>query len=213
MAGPNTENHGPIISVQNTTNSTPLTNAQLEAASQTFKFGTPVEINTSGYIQAWDGTTVTNGIWGIAESFGQNLASAGAGFPTTAFAPVSGPIAIQTYGSVPNEASAVNIALGTPVAEGRTLAVLAVDQNYFLGVFDDSTGTTSANYTPTQADFAPGSNEFGLTIDSNGYWYIDASKTGGAAVVQLIQPYPQDGLIVNARVIFKFLQAASQINA
>lgn len=213
MAGPNTQNHGPIICVQNTTNSTPLTGAQLEAASQTFKFGTPVQINASGFMKNWDGATTTNGIAGIAESFGQNLASNGAGFPTVAFAPVSGPIAIQTYGFVPNEASAVNTALGTPVAEGRTLFVEAVDQNYFLGVFDNSNGLVASDYTPTQLDFAPGTNTYGLTIDTNGFWYVDAFKTGASAVVQLIQVYPQDGFIVNARVIFKFLAAASQINA
>lgn len=213
MAGPNTENHGPIISVQNTTNNTPLTAAILELASQTFKFGTPIQIATTGFMQAWDGTTVTNGIAGIAESFGQNLASNGAGFPTAPFAPVSGPIAIQTYGFVPNEPSAVNIALGTPVAEGRTLFVEAVDQNYFLGIFDNSAGTVPSDYTPVQANFAPGSNQFGLTIDTNGFWYVDKNKTGGAAVVQLLYVYPQDGFIVNARVVFKFLAAASQINA
>jgi hypothetical protein len=209
MAGPNTENHGPIISVQNTTNSTPLTAAILELAAQTFKFGTPVQKTSGGYIQAWDGTTVSAGIIGISESFGQNLASNGAGFPTAPFAPVSGPIAIQTYGFVPNEPSAVNTALGTPVAEGRTLFLAAVDQTYFLGVFDNSAGTVPSDYTPTEATIGA---TFGLTIDTNGFWYVDADKTGGSAVVQVIGIYPQDGFVVNARVIFKILAAASQYN-
>jgi hypothetical protein len=209
MAGPNTENHGPIISVQNTTNSTPLTAAILELAAQTFKFGTPVQKTAGGYIQAWDGTTVSAGIIGISESFGQNLASNGAGFPNAPFAPVSGPIAIQTYGFVPNEPSAVNIALGTPAAEGRTLFLAAVDQTYFLGVFDNSAGAVPSDYTPTEATIGA---TFGLTIDTNGFWYVDADKTGGSAVVQVIGIYPQDGFVVNARVIFKILAAASQYN-
>lgn len=209
MAGPNTNNHGPIISVQNTTNSTPLTDANLELASQTFKFGTPVQRTGAGYTQAWDGTTITAGILGISESFGWNLASNGAGFPTAPFGPVSGPIAIQTYGFVPNEPSAVNTALGTPAPDGRTLYLAAVDETYFLGVFDNSNGTVAADYTPTQADIGV---KYGLTIDTNGFWYVDKNKTGGSAVLQIISLYPQDGSVVNGRVVFKILAASSQIN-
>lgn len=210
MAGPNTNNHPYIYPVQNTTNTTPNTAADLEAASQTFKFGSPVQRNGSGYIQVWDGTTITAGIIGISESFGLNLATAGAGFPTAPFAPVSGAIAIQTYGSVPNEPSAVNTALGTPVAEGRTLYTEAIDENYFLGMLDNSAGAVPSDYTPTQATIGA---KYGLTQDSNGNWYVDLGKTGASAVLQVLQVYPQDGFIVNARVIFKILAASSQINA
>jgi len=210
MAGPNTTYHAPILSIQNRANTTPLTNGLAEAASQTFKNGTPVEMNSSGYVAAWDGTTVTAGILGISESAGLNLSSAGKGAPAVPFGPIGPPGAIQTYGYVLNEASAVNIALGTPISDGRTLFVYANNDNIFEAIFDNSAGTTAADYTPTQAMINTSAGQLGLTVDSNGFWYVDAHKTGGSAVLQIVGINPLDGLIVNARVRFQFLAAAQQ---
>lgn len=210
MAGPNTNLHSPILAVQNRANTAPLTDAQPEKASQTFRFGTPVQMN-AGYVQAWDGTTVTAGILGIAESFGQNLASNGLGAPAMPFGPISGTGAFQTYGSVPNETSAVNIALGTPVVDGRTLFIVANSDNIFEAVFDNANGTVAADYTPTQAMINTAAGQFGLTADANGFWYVDKNKTGGSAVLQIVGVNPIDGFIVNARVRFKFLAAAVQV--
>jgi hypothetical protein len=207
MAGPNINNHGPIIPVMNRANTAPLTKALAEVASSTFKFGTPVQNNGSGFARAWDGTTITAGIMGFAESFGQNLSSSGKGAPGYPFGPIGPPGAIQTYGSVPNEASAVNIALGTPIADGRTLYVAANDDNVFQGVFDNSTGTVAADYTPVQADIGA---SYGLTVDTSGFWYVDKGKTGGSAVLQIVGINPLDGFIVNARVLFKILPASQQ---
>ena len=208
MAGPNTNNHGPIIPVMNRANTAPLTLALNELASQTFKFGTPVQNNGSGLCKAWDGTTIAAGILGFSESPGQNLASSGLGAPAMPFGPIGPPGAIQTYGFVPNEASAVNIALGTPVADGRTLYVEANDDNVFQGVFDNSAGTVAADYTPTQADIG---KTYGLTVDTSGFWYVDKNKTGGSAVLQIVAVNPLDGFIVNAHVLFKILPASQQI--
>ena len=202
--------HGQIIPVQTVTQSTPQTNAIPEAASQGFFNGTPVQLNGSGYVQTWDGVTIAAGILGVSESFGLNLGSAGAGFPTVAFAPVSGSISIQNYGYVPNETLGVNTALGTPVSDGRTLFVYANDDNYFLGMLDNSAGSGAASWTPTQATVGA---QYGMTKDSLGTWYVDINKTGGSAVLQVVQIYPQDGFIANARVIFKFLAASCQLNA
>lgn len=210
MAGPNTEYHTPILSIQNRANTAPLTNGLPEAESQTFKNGTPVQMNTSGYVQAWDGTTATYGILGVSESFGLNLATNGAGAPGVPFGPVGPPGAIQTYGYVINEPNAVNIALGTPISDGRTLFVYANNDNIFEAIFDDSTGTTSANYTPTQAMINTAAGQLGLTVDSNGFWYVDAAKTSASAVLQIVGINPLDGFIVNARVRFQFLAAAQQ---
>jgi hypothetical protein len=211
MAAPNTEYHTPILSIQNRSNTAPLTNGLAEAASQTFKNGTLVQMNSSGYVKAWDGTTITAGILGVSESFGLNLSSAGAGAPGYPFGPIGAPGAIQTYGYVLNEASAVNIALGTPISDGRTLFVYANNDNIFEAMFDDSTGTTSANYTPTQAMINTSAGQLGMTVDTNGFWYVDASKTGsGSAVVQIVGINPLDGFIVNARVRFQFLDTAQQ---
>ena len=136
MAGPNITYHAPILSIQNRANTAPLTDGLAEAASQTFKNGTPVQMNAGGFVQAWDGTTVTFGILGVSESFGLNLASNGAGAPGVPFGPVGPPGAIQTYGYVINEPSAVNIALGTPISDGRTLFVYANNDNIFEAIFD-----------------------------------------------------------------------------
>ena len=209
MAGPNINNHSYILPVQNRANTAPLTNALPEKAGQTFKFGTPVQIN-AGYVQAWDGATVALGILGIAESYGQNLGSNGAGAPPMPFGPIGPPGAMQTYGSVPNESSAVNIALGAPVADGRTLYVEANLDNVFEAQFDNSNGAVAADYTPTQAMIGTAAGQFGLTVDTSGQWYVDKNKTAGNAVLQIVGVNPLDGFIVNARVRFKFLLAAIQ---
>ena len=206
----NLSTHLPIYAVQNRANSTPLTDALAEAASQTFVPGTPVEINASGYCAEWDGTTVSNGILGVAESSGQNLASAGAGAPTAPFGGITGKGAISSYGSVPNMPNAYNIALGTPIADGRTLYVEANLDNVFEAMCDNSAGAVAADWTMTQARLAPGSNQFGLTKDANGYWYVDFGKTGASAVLEVVGVNSLDGLIANARVRFKFLLAAIQ---
>ena len=210
MAGPNVTYHTPIQCVMNRSNTTPLTIAQPEQASQTFKYGTPVQVN-AGYIRAWDGTTVAAGILGFSESPGQNLASNGKGAPPMPFGPIGPPGAIQTYGFVLNEPSAVNIALGTPVADGRTLLIVGNDDNTFEAMFDNSAGTVAADYTPTQAMINTSAGQLGLTIDANGFWYVDANKTGAYAVVQITGVNPLDGFIVNARVRFQVLPAAMQV--
>ena len=210
MAGPNITYHTPILSIMNRANTAPLTDAQPEKAGQTFKFGTPVQSN-AGYIQAWDGVTTAAGILGVAESFGLNLGTNGAGAPGMPFGPIGAPGAIQTYGFVLNEPSAVNIALGTPISDGRTLFVSANTDNVFEAIFDNSTGTVAADYTPTQAMIDTAAGQLGLTVDANGFWYVDAHKTGGSAVVQIVGINPIDGFIVNARVRFKFLPAAEQV--
>ena len=209
MAGPNTTYHSPIICVQNRANTAPLTNGLPEKAGQTFKYGTPVQIN-AGYVQAWDGATVAAGILGIAESFGLNLATNGAGAPGMPFGPIGSPGAIQTYGFVLNQPSAVNIALGTPISDGRTLYIEANLDNVFEAIFDNAAGNVAADYTPTQAMIGTTAGQFGLTVDANGFWYVDKNKTGGSAVLQIVGVNPLDGFIVNARVRFKFLVAAVQ---
>lgn len=208
MAGPNLTTHLPIIQVQNKANTTPFTSAQPEAAGQTFAFGTPVQLNGSGFVQAWDGATVAAGILGVAESFGLNLGSAGSGAPTPPLGQVTGSMAIQTYGSVPNQPSGVNIALGTPVSEGRTLYMEPNQDNIFEAMFDNSTGTVAADYTPTQADIGA---TYGMTKDAVGpYWYVDKHKTGGSAILQIVKIGP-DGFVLNGRVDFVFLTAAIQV--
>ncbi len=206
MAGANLTTHQSILQVQNRSNTTPFTLAQLEAAGQTFLSGVPVQLNGAGYVQQWDGATVTAGILGVSESFGLNLGIAGAGAPVPPFGGITGNIAIQTWGSVPNQPLGVNIALGTPVSDGRTLYMDPDQDNYFQALFDNSTGTVAADWTPVQANIGVA---YGLTKDANGYWYVDKSKTGASAVVQITAlPY---GSYLNAPVEFVFLTAAIQV--
>jgi hypothetical protein len=206
MAGANLTTHLPILQVQEKAGTTPFTNAQPEKSGQTFKFGTPVQLSAGGFVQAWDGTTFTAGILGVAESFGQNLGSDGLGAPVPPFGEITGTGAIATYGSVPGQVSGVNIAIGTPIADGRTLYMEPRESTVFQALFDNSTGTVAADYTPTQADLGA---KYGLTVDANGFWYVDKGKTGGNAVLQIVA-LPQ-GLVLNALVNFVFLTAAVQV--
>lgn len=208
MAGPNLTIHLPILQAQEKANTTPYTSAQPEKAGQTFAFGTPVQLN-GGYVQAWDGVTTSAGILGVAESFGQNLATNGAGAPSMPFGQITGSDAIQTYGQVPNQPAGVNIALATPVADGRTLYMEPNQDNIFEAMFDNSAGTVAADYTPVQTDIGVA---YGLTKDSAGpYWYVDKNKTGASAVVQVVGISPATGSIVNGSVRFVFLAAAIQV--
>src|SRR5208283_1253305 len=206
MGAANLTTHLPILQVLEKAGTTPYTSAQPEAAGQTFLFGSPVQLNGAGYVQQWDGVTTTAGILGVSESFGLNLGSAGAGALVPPFGGITGNIAIQTWGSVPNQPNGVNISLGTPVSDGRTLYMEPNQDNIFQALYDNSTGTVAANWTTTQATIGA---TLGLTKDANGYWYVDGGKTGGSAVVQVVGLPMGPGL--NSLVNFVFLNTAIQV--
>lgn len=213
MGAPNVQYHKPISSVMTKTGLTPLTVSQPERAGQTFKRGVPVQLN-GGYIQQWDGATLTAGIAGFAMIPASNLATNGAGAPA-AFSQVGPPGAIATYGSVPNQPSASNIAVGTPITDGRTLFESAAAETIFEGTFDNANGTTATNYQPTQAMIG---SQFGLTADANGQFYVDNNKTtaGTNTAVVMVGINPEDMQtaftgIVNARVRFQVLPAVAQL--
>lgn len=202
----NLSTHLPILQVQEKAGTTPFTNAQPEKAGQTFLFGTPVQLFTTGMVQAWDGTTVANGILGISESAGLNLASDGLGAPVPPFGAVTGTGATGTYGTVPGQPAAVNIALGQPISDGRTLYMEPRESTIFQALFDNLTGAVAADYTPIQTDIG---KTYGLTKDANGYWYVDKSKTAGAGCLQVVAlPF---GSYLNAPVNFVFLASAVQV--
>jgi hypothetical protein len=88
--------------------------------------------------------------------------------------------------------------------------MLADGDTIFEGVFDDSTGSVAADYTPTSSLVG---SSFGLTIDASGYYYIDRAITGSSAVVQIVGQNPDYGFgQVNGRVRFVVLAAARYIN-
>jgi len=209
--GPLLANHAEIWTYQTKSGNTEMTvgdQSLPEAAGQTFFKGTPVMISAAGFVQAWDGVTVVNGLLGVANEDAHNLASSGLGAPT-AFTPVGFPGTGTTFGSVPFQASAVNIPEGAPLSLGYLLVAQANLDTIFLGQLDNSVSTLAV--TPTQATIAPGSNQFGMTKDATGRWYIDLGKnTPGVNTVVQIIGFSIDGLIANARVLFQFIKSVVQ---
>jgi hypothetical protein len=210
--GPLLANHAEIWTYQTKSGNTELTVGDWdvpEAAGQTFFKGTPVMLSAGGFVQAWDGITVVNGILGVTNEDGHNLASNGLGAPSP-FTPVLFPGTGTTFGSVPFQGSAVNIPEGAPLSLGYITVAQANLDTIFLGQVDNSVSTLAV--TPTQATIAPGSNQFGMTKDANGRWYIDLGKNtpGTNTVVQVIG-FTIDGLTANARVLFQFIKSSMQM--
>lgn len=198
--------HQAITQVKTYSGNDPMKLSIPELASQLptiVKPGVPLELS-AGFAAIWDGTTITKGIIGICTGFGQNLASNGKGAPVPPFGQVGPPGAIQTWGSVPNQPNAVNIAPGTPMATGRQEAIhLAVLDTWFEAQIDNSsTGTAVTARTLVGGDY-------GLTVDANNNWYVDLFKTGGSAVLVINQLNPLDPIgTAFGRVWFSFLPAA-----
>jgi len=211
----NLSTHSPIQVVQTISGNTENTREIQEAAGQTFKYGTPVQINGSGYIQAWDNATFNRGIVGISRQPGFNLGTAGAGYPPS-FGSVGGTGATSTYGTVPNQPSAVNIIAGSPFVNGATLFAAAVADTIFEGTVDNNTGS---NYTASVANVG---SEYGLNIDSNGTWYVDLGRStvGTNTCVTIVGLNPNSYApgstttqIPNGLVRFTINLAASQATA
>lgn len=209
MSGPNLTTHVPAIPLKTVSGNTELTLSVNEKSGQTFLAGVPVQL-ASGVVQKWDGTTIAAGIFGISLIMGSNLASNGKGAPPQPWGQIGPPGAIQTWGSVPNQPNGVNIAIGTPFSDGRTLLAVSYGDTIFEAMCDNSAGSVAADYTPTQASIG---TQYGLTFDTNGYIYVDLGKTtpGTNTVVQCVGINPDDGLIVNARLQFVFIKSAQQM--
>jgi len=211
----NLANHAPIVVYQTTTNTTEQTQSYLEAAGQTFLFGTPVELNSSGNTIAWDGATLTGKILGFSETPGFNLGTAGAGAPPS-FGSVGAPGSPTTYGTVPNQSSAVNIPAGATFSDGRTIVAQALPTTIFIGQVDNS---AAGAYAPSIANVGL---QYGLTIDATGNWYVDFNKStpGTNTVVLIVGLYPNDLAsgsstteVNGGKVLFKVINAASQAQA
>lgn len=160
-----------------------------ELAGQTFKAGTPVMLDTAtdpSSVKAWDGTTITNGILGIAKDFGANLATTG--IPQQ-----------LTYGSVQNQPKAANIARPF-FNDGMTGVILAIQDSTFYGQVGPTQTTAGDDVGKT----------YGMTMDTDGHWYVDKTKTGASAVVKIIG---LDNWDKQRGVIFTFLQPVAQLPA
>jgi hypothetical protein len=209
--------HIPMGSVETVSGNTPQTGAISEKSGQTFLLGVPVQLTTGGYVQKWDGTTFTAGILGISLQPAANLATDGKGTPGL-FGQVGPPAAIQTYGTVPNQPSAVNIAYGAPPTEGRNYFEQANNDTIFEGQFDNSAGSVPADYIPTIADVG---KQYGITFDAGGTAYVDKGKatvgTNTCVIItginpnDLVQAGTANTYIANARVRFKVVPSAQQL--
>jgi hypothetical protein len=200
----------PILPVQDTSANGFASIRLIEELTQTFKFGTPVEITAAdGGVKAWDGTTgqafvfgsaTIGGIIGIAYEAASNLASTGLGAPTP-FNPVVGlGAAVGTFGNVPNQASAKNISHGAPLNDGRVGVVLLGPQVLFSATFGNNGNTA----TPAATDVG---KNYGLTIDSgSNFWYVDKNKStvGTNTVLTVVGLDPRDTPAAGSRVLFTF---------
>lgn len=204
----NLTSHGPISFAQSVSQKGPFSIGWPEKAGQTFKSGVPIQPSTTGssiFAQEWDGTTFAAGIWGFSYAFGSNLPTNGAGAPVQ-FGPVGPPRSTQTFGSVQNQPAAVNIAIGSPASDGRTLFMQAQPDVIFQAVYDNSTGAVAADYTPTSSQVG---TAYGLTRDASGYWYVDGGVTGADAVVEIVGQDPDYGFgFINGIVRFKVIASA-----
>lgn len=165
-----------------------------EAATQTFKLGTPVELDGSGNVAAWDGTTITLGIAGITTEPGANLTTAGTALTVT-------------FGSVPFQSSAVNIPRGAPFNDGKNGFFVGDDDTVYRATF----GNNGNAATPAKTDVGIA---YGMTKDAtSGFWYVDKNKTGGNAVLRITEQDPRDGTVSAGTVRFVFLKASIQVVA
>jgi len=160
----------------------------IENALQTFFGGTPVQLDeATGSVEVWDGATELDGVLGIAYEAASNLA-------------VVGVAETSHYGSVPNQPSAVNIPIGAPMNDGMIGVELAVEDSIFYGQVGPL--QVAARVQSIVGD------SFGMTLDTDGYWFVDLTKTGaGDIVVRVIKLDGND----ERGVQFVFLAAAAQL--
>jgi hypothetical protein len=206
--------HAPIIVVSTVSGNQDLIQNYLEAASQTFKGGTPVSLNGSGNVIAWSGAAAGTGvILGVCLVGGFNYATAGAG-ASPLYGSIGFPGGTPTFGTVPNQPSAVNLVHGALFATGLTIVSINTQDTLFEAQVDASTGST---YNATAALIG---TQAGLTIDANGFWYVDLAKVTPLTntVLTIESLNPQDLVagstttqVNNGRVRFKFLTSTQQV--
>lgn len=196
----------PILPVQDSAAAGFLSARLIEELTQTFQAGTPVAITAAdGGIAAWVANTQgpgQGGIVGISYEAASNLAATGSGAPQPQ-QPFAGVGAVAgTFGSVPNQPSAKNIAHGAPINDGRVGFILPGPTVVFSATF----GNNGNPQTPLATDVG---KQYGLTIDSNNkFWYVDKNKTTGGTntVLTVVGLDPRDVPAAGSRVLFTFLQ-------
>ncbi len=198
----------PILPVESISGNQFIAFRLIEESAQTFQAGTPVSIAAGdGGVQAWVANTQgpgQGGVCGISYEAASNLAATGSGAPTP-FSPFLGVGAVAgTFGSVPNQSSAKNIAHGAPINDGRVGFIIPAADVIFSAMFGNNGNTA----TPANTDVG---KQYGLSIDSNNkFWYVDKNKTtaGTNTAVTIIGLDLRDVPGAGTRVLIQFLAAA-----
>ena len=177
----------PIHAISTVSGNQPRIRRIVEDAGETFLSGTPVQL-TAGFVAAWDGTTEALGIAGFSLDYGADLA-------------VSGVAEQPTSGVVPNQPDAQNI-LRPVFNDGRSGFEVANDDSVFSGQVGPAQSVTQANV----------GLEYGLTIDSDGHWYVDLTDTTDV-VVRIVKLDPNDQAPVKRGVYFIVIPSAQQLQA
>lgn len=183
-----------IRAVRTTTDNQPVIRRLLEDDAETFESHTPVALDANGYVIAWGGATLDGligSIIGIALESGSNLTTQGVA-------------ETLSFGSVPYQSSAHNIPRGAPINDGRVGVLCAREETVFKAQINP-TGQSLA-----QTDIG---DVFGMTIDTDGHWYIDKTKTGADAVVTIVERDPNEDTLadsVRRMAYFVFMPARVQ---
>lgn len=177
----------PIVVARTTTDSQASIRRYPEEAAQTFKAGTPVfrDFAVNGGVTEWSGVVATSKCAGIAIEPGANL--------TTLDTPET-----LTFGEVQNQPLAVNIPRGAPINDGKCGVQLADGTTEFQAQVLDTVAALETDVGQT----------YGLTKDSNGYWYIDKTKTDSIVITGV---YAGDAGRNGGREFFRFIAAAAQM--
>lgn len=197
--------HQPIAAVKTVSGNQEQIELIQEYSGQSFMLGTPVMKN-GGYIAAWDYATIAGSILGVAYTSGANLGSSGKGAPG-AFGQVGFPGATVTFGSVPNQSSAVNIPHGAPFTDGRTVVAVANEDTIFEAQVDNS---NAGAYAVSPALIG---SQYGISKDASNQAYVDLYKNtpGTNTVVVIVDINPNDNGTNGGRVWVKFIKAAQQL--
>jgi hypothetical protein len=210
----NLSTHLPIIPVGTVSGNQEQMFNYRQGASVTAPVGVPLVISSGAVVAATSSLSTSNLTVGISAIAGQNLASAGLG-ASPLWASIAFPGGAPTFGSVPNQSSAVNLPHGVPYVDGLMPVYLAVDDTIFEAQIDNSTGASFAASTSDLGKFAT------LVADgANSSWYVDRNTINaamGTLAIVLVSLNPQDLVagstttqVNNGRIRFKFLPQVSQ---
>ena len=176
-----------IHSVQSVSGNQPRVRRMAEKAGQTFLPGTPVFVDATGFLLAVvSPATTAVPLAGFSKEQAANLAA-------------SGVAQQQTFGSVPNQAAAVNIARPF-FNDGNTGFEVATQDTVFLGQVGPAQTALITDIGTT----------VGLTKDADNHWFLDKTAVGVNKVATITKLDPNDQAAVPRGVYFVLIPAAFQ---